>query len=193
MTVILRTATLAAASFAALVVAPTPALAQQKLDAARSEMLFVSKQMGVPVEGRFRKFDAQIAFDPKKPEAGKVAFTIDMGSATFGSPEVDVELPKATWFNVSKFPQATFQSSAIKAVGAGKFEVAGKLSIKGSSRDVVVPVALTQAGGSTTATGAFAIKRLEFKIGEGDWADTSMVANDVQVKFKLNLSGVPAL
>ncbi|KDB54229.1 hypothetical protein X805_02110 [Sphaerotilus natans subsp. natans DSM 6575] len=193
MTVILRTAALAAASFAALVVAPTPALAQQKLDAAKSEMLFVSKQMGVPVEGRFRKFDAQIAFDPKKPEAGKVAFTIDMGSATFGSPEVDVELPKATWFNVPKFPQATFQSSAIKAVGAGKFEVAGKLSIKGSSRDVVVPVALTQAGGSTTATGAFAIKRLEFKIGEGDWADTSMVANDVQVKFKLNLSGVPAL
>ncbi|MEN9368181.1 MAG: hypothetical protein RL489_2539 [Pseudomonadota bacterium] len=193
MTVILRTAALAAASFAALVVAPTPALAQQKLDAARSEMLFVSKQMGVPVEGRFRKFDAQIAFDPKKPEAGKVAFTIDMGSATFGSPEVDVELPKATWFNVPKFPQATFQSSAIKAVGAGRFEVAGKLSIKGSSRDVVVPVALTQAGGSTTATGAFAIKRLEFKIGEGDWADTSMVANDVQVKFKLNLSGVPAL
>ena len=193
MTAILRTAALAAASFAALVVAPTPALAQQKLDAARSEMLFVSKQMGVPVEGRFRKFDAQIAFDPKKPEAGKVAFTIDMGSATFGSPEVDVELPKATWFNVPKFPQATFQSSAIKAVGAGRFEVAGKLSIKGSSRDVVVPVALTQAGGSTTATGAFAIKRLEFKIGEGDWADTSMVANDVQVKFKLNLSGVPAL
>lgn len=193
MTVILRTAALAAASFAALVVAPTPALAQQKLDAARSKMLFVSKQMGVPVEGRFRKFDAQIAFDPKKPEAGKVAFTIDMGSATFGSPEVDVELPKATWFNVPKFPQATFQSSAIKAVGAGRFEVAGKLSIKGSSRDVVVPVALTQAGGSTTATGAFAIKRLEFKIGEGDWADTSMVANDVQVKFKLNLSGVPAL
>lgn len=193
MTVILRTAALAAASFAALVVAPTPALAQQKLDAAKSEMLFVSKQMGVPVEGRFRKFDAQIAFDPKKPEAGKVAFTIDMGSATFGSPEVDVELPKATWFNVPKFPQATFQSSAIKTVGAGRFEVAGKLTIKGSSRDVVVPVALTQAGGGTTATGAFAIKRLEFKIGEGDWADTSMVANDVQVKFKLNLSGVPAL
>ena len=193
MTVILRTAALAAASFAALVVAPTPALAQQKLDAAKSEMLFVSKQMGVPVEGRFRKFDAQIAFDPKKPEAGKVAFTIDMGSATLGVPETDAELPKAPWFNVPRFPQATFQSSAIKAVGAGKFEVAGKLSIKGSSRDVVVPVALTQTGGSTTATGAFAIKRLEFKIGEGDWADTSMVANDVQVKFKLNLSGVPAL
>jgi polyisoprenoid-binding protein YceI len=186
-----RLAALAATSF--LVMTTPPALAQQKLDAAKSEMLFVSKQMGVPVEGRFRKFDAQITFDPKKPETSKVGFTIDMGSATFGAPEVDAELPKPTWFNVPKFPQATFQSSAIKALGGGRFEVAGKLAIKGGTRDVVVPVALTQTGGVTTATGAFALKRLEFKIGEGDWADTSMVANDVQVKFKLLLSGIPAL
>jgi polyisoprenoid-binding protein YceI len=185
------TAALAAAAF--LVLVSQPALAQQKLDAAKSEMAFVSKQMGVPVEGKFRKFDAQIAFDPKKPESGKVSFTIDTGSATFGSPETDAEVVKPAWLGAVKFPQATFQSSAIKAVGAGKFEVTGKLAIKGSTHDVVVPVALAQAGGVTTATGAFALKRLEFKIGEGEWADTSMVANDVQVKFKLLLSGMPAL
>ena len=185
------TAALAAAAF--LVLASQPALAQQKLDAAKSEMVFVSKQMGVPVEGKFRKFDAQVAFDPKKPEAGKVSFTIDTGSASFGSPETDAEVVKPVWLGVVKFPQATFQSSAIKALGGGKFEVAGKLTIKGSSQNVTVPVALAQAGGTTTATGAFALKRLEFKIGEGEWADTSMVANDVQVKFKLLLSGVPAL
>ncbi|MEX8492930.1 YceI family protein, partial [Sphaerotilus sp.] len=115
------TTALAAAAF--LVLVSQPALAQQKLDAAKSEMGFVSKQMGVPVEGKFRKFDAQIAFDPKKPEAGKVSFTIDTGSATFGAPETDGEMVKPTWFNVPKFPQATFQSSAIKAVGPGKFEV----------------------------------------------------------------------
>ncbi|MEX8492721.1 YceI family protein, partial [Sphaerotilus sp.] len=112
---------------------------------------------------------------------------------TFGAPETDGEMVKPTWFNVPKFPQATFQSSAIKAVGPGKFEVAGKLTIKGTAQNVTVPVTLAQAGANTTATGAFAIKRLEFKIGEGEWADTSMVANDVQIKFKLLLSGVPAL
>ena len=185
------TAALAAAAF--LVLACQPALAQQKLDAAKSEMVFVSKQMGVPVEGKFRKFDAQVAFDPKKPEAGKVNFTIDTGSASFGSPETDAEVVKPVWLGVVKFPQASFQSSAIKALGGGKFEVAGKLTIKGSTQNVTVPVALAQAGGTTTATGAFALKRLEFKIGENEWADTSMVANDVQVKFKLLLSGVPAL
>jgi polyisoprenoid-binding protein YceI len=58
---------------------------------------------------------------------------------------------------------------------------------------VVVPVQLAQAGGVSTATGSFTLKRLDFKIGDGEWADTSMVANDVQVKFKLSLGGVPAL
>jgi polyisoprenoid-binding protein YceI len=169
------------------------AFADQKLNLAQSEIVFVSKQMGVPVEGRFKKFDAQLSFDPAKPEASKMAFTVDVGSATLGAPETDAELPKATWFNAPKFPQATFQSSAVKGLGGGKFEVTGKLSIKGNVRDVVVPVVLTQAGANTTATGTFVLKRLTFKIGENEWADTSMVADDVQVKFKLGLTGVGKL
>lgn len=167
--------------------------AEQKLIQPQSEIVFVSKQMGVPVEGHFKKFDAQIAFEPTKPEASKIAFTVDIASATIGVPETDAELPKATWFNTGKFPQATFQSTSVKGLGAGKFEVSGKLSIKGASRDVVIPIALVQAGATTTAIGTFALKRLTFKIGENEWADTSMVADDVQVKFKLALTGVGKL
>jgi len=176
----------------AAVTASISAQAQQKLVPAQSEITFVSKQMGVPVEGRFRKFDAQVAFDPHQPAAAKIAFTVDMASATL-SREADTELPKPVWFNTPKFPQATFQSGAVKALGGGKFEIAGKLAIKGVSSDVVVPVTLTQSGANTTATGAFPIKRLSFKIGENEWADTSMVADEVQVKFKLALTGVGKL
>ena len=160
------------------------AQAQQKLVPAQSEIAFVTKQMGVPVEGHFKKFDAQIAFDPVKPQTGKIA------SATLGSLETDSELPKSEWFNTAKFPQATFQSSSIKALGGGKFEVAGKLALKGASQDTVVPFTLTQTGTTTTANGTFTLKRLAYKIGEKEWADTSMVADDVQVKFKLALTGV---
>jgi polyisoprenoid-binding protein YceI len=167
------------------------ALAQQILPA-QSEIGFVSKQMGVPVEGRFKKWTARIQFDPRKPEAGQVGFTIETGSASFGSPETDAEVPKAPWFDVAKFPQASFQSSSIKALGGGRFEVRGKLSIKGSTHDAVVPVAVSQSGSSATASGSFTIKRLDFKVGDGEWADTSMVANDVQVKFKLQLTGLAA-
>ena len=170
--------------------AASVAFADQKLVPAQSEIVFVSKQMGVPVEGRFKKFDAQLAFDPAKPEASKIAFTVDVASATLGVPETDAELPKATWFNTSKFPQATFQSTTVKGLGGGKFEVSGTLGIKGATRNVVVPVVVTQAGATTNATGTFSLKRLAFQIGQNEWADTSMVADDVQVKFKFALTGV---
>ncbi|WP_395693548.1 YceI family protein, partial [Piscinibacter sp.] len=61
-----------AASFAA-----TPACAQQLVPTG-SEIAFTSKQMGVPVDGKFRKFDAKVAFDPKKPEAANIAFSVDL-------------------------------------------------------------------------------------------------------------------
>lgn len=169
-----------------------PALSQ-KLVPAQSEISFTSKQMGVPVDGRFKKFDAQVSFDPKKPEAAKIALTIDLAGVSLGSAESEAEVVKPDWFNTKAFPQASFQSGAVKALGGGKFEVAGKLTIKGTARDVTVPVMLTQAGGTTVASGNFVIKRLEFKIGDGDWKDTSMVANDVAVKFKLSLTGVAPL
>ena len=180
-------------AIAALAAAPLPALADQKLLPAQSEISFTSKQMGVPVDGKFRKFDAQVAFEPKKPEAAKIGFTVDLAGATLGSAETDAELAKPDWFNIKLFPQATFQSSSVKATGPDKFEVTGKLAIKSISRDVVVPVTLLQAGGQTTASGSFAIKRLDFRIGDGDWKDTSMVADAVQVKFKLVLTGIGPL
>ncbi|MFZ2122346.1 MAG: YceI family protein [Rhodoferax sp.] len=173
--------------------AALPAAAQQKLLPAQSSIAFEIKQMGVPVQGHFKQFDARISFDAAKLAASKVNFTVDMASATLGAPEIDSELPKPTWFNTPKFPQAQFTSSAFKALGGGKFEVAGKLAIKGQSRDVTVPLAMSQNGATTTATGVLPIKRLAFRIGEGDWADTSMVADDVQVRFKLALSGIPKL
>ena len=173
-----------------------PAWAQAQpavLQTTGSEIAFTTKQMGVPVEGKFGKFSAQIMLDPKKPETANVAFSIDTGSARFGSAELDAEVPKAVWLNVPKFPQATFQSSSVKAAGAGKFTVAGKLSIKGATQDVVVPVQVMQAAGVSTATGSFTIKRMAFKVGDGDWADTSMMADDIQVRFKLVLGGIAPL
>jgi polyisoprenoid-binding protein YceI len=183
-----------AAALAALALATPAAFAQQKLQPPpASEISFTSRQMGVPVEGRFRTFSAQVAFDPKKPEAAKIGFTVDLASITMGAPESEAELVKQPWFDTRKFPQATFQSTAVKPAGPGRFEVSGQLSIKGQPHAVVVPVTLAQSGATTTATGAFTLKRLDYKIGEGEWADTSMVANDVQVKFKLALTGIAPL
>jgi polyisoprenoid-binding protein YceI len=169
------------------------ALAQQKLLADKSELVFVSKQMGVPVEGKFKKFDAQLSFDPKKPEASKVSFTVDLTSVNIGNAETERELRKPGWFDSVKLPSASFASSSVKALGGGKFEFAGKLSIKNNVQNISVPVTLTQKDGVTQAVGSFVIKRLDFKIGDGEWNDPSLVANEVTVQLKLALTGVASL
>ncbi|WP_298235688.1 YceI family protein [uncultured Azohydromonas sp.] len=176
---------------------PKPAAATSaapaQLVAAQSEVAFTSRQMGVPVDGRFRRFEAQVQFDPKKPETARIALKVDLASITMGAPESEAEVVKPEWFNTAKFPQATFTSTAVKALGGNRYEVAGQFALKGITRDIVVPVTLAAAGANTVATGGFTLKRLEHRIGEGEWADTSMVANDVAVKFKLTLSGIAPL
>ncbi|WP_157268282.1 YceI family protein [Azohydromonas aeria] len=175
--------------------APAPAAkpaAAAQLVPAQSEITFTSRQMGVPMEGRFRRFDAQVQFDPKKPEAARIALKVDLASIAMGAPESEAEVVKAEWFNTAKFPQATFTATSVKALGGGRYEMTGPFAMKGVSRDITVPLTLAAAGPHTVASGAFTLKRLEWRIGEGEWADTSMVANDVAVKFKLTFSGLAA-
>lgn len=171
--------------------AQTPAPA--RLLAAQSEIAFQVKQSGVPIDGKFRKFDAQLALDPKAPQNGSVALSVDTSSATVGFADSDAELPRPLWFDAAKFPQATFRSSSIQGSGNGRFQVTGKLAIKGTTQDVVVAVVITQTGAASSASGEFTVKRLEFKVGDKEWADVSLVANDVKVKFKLVFSGLGPL
>lgn len=187
------TTTFRTLSFASLALLGTAAMAQQAVLPAQSSIEFTAKQLGVPLKGHFKQFEAQLQFDAARPETSKIVFTVDTGSATMGSKETDSNLLSADWFNVGQFPKATFDSTAVKALGDGKYQIDGTLTIKGQSQPVSVPVTLTQSGDITTATGSLPLQRLSFKIGDGDWADTSMVANEVNVQFKLALTGIGKL
>lgn len=169
------------------------ATAQQAVVPGKSEIGFTIKEEGVPVSGHFRTFSADLAFDPKKPEAAHVRLAIDTGSATMGAPETDAEIPKPTWFDAARFPKATFVSTAVHRQDATHYAVDGTLTIKGTARPVSVPLLLAQAGGTTTASGQFTVHRLAFRLGEGDWADPSLVADEVQVRFRLAVTGVAPL
>jgi len=69
--------------------------------------------------------------------------------------------------------------------------VAGKLTLKGIARDAVVPIVLTRdAAGNSVAEGTFTIKRLDFRIGDADWADPDTVANEVIVRVRMVLPPV---
>ena len=167
----------------ALAQAPAP----RKVDQAKSSIRFVTKQMNVPVEGQFKRFDATVAFDPAKPEATRAEFVVDLGSIDLGNAEGETEARRKTWLDVEGFPKAKFVAESVKQTAPGKFTATGPLTIKGASQPVTAPFTLNDAGNLRTVEGQFTMKRLAYKIGEGPWADTDTVADEVLVKFRFTL------
>ena len=156
-----------------------------KTDPAKSRVSAVFKQMNVPVEAPFKKFTAAIDYDAGKPEQGKASVEIDTASLDVGDADMNKEVAKKDWFNAAQFPKASFVSSSIKPAGAGKLTVSGKLAIKGKSTDVSFPMTVKSEVGKQVFEGALPIKRLTYNIGEGEWKDTSMVADEVIIKFRV--------
>lgn len=177
-------------AFALLLAFASPAWAQTRaVDAAKSRVAFVyTVDQKITVEGRFPRYTAQVVFDEKQPEKGSVRLEIDIAAIDTGNGDGDTEAKRPLWFDVAKFPKAAFTSTTIRKTGEGRYEAAGKLVIKGKSRDVVAPFTTTAApGGGLTAQGKLVIKRLFFDIGTGQWADVTQIADDVEVRFTLVL------
>ena len=151
----------------------------------KSAINFTYKQMGVAVDGKFRRFSSQLSFDPAKPTAAKATFDVELASVDTGAPEGDQEVAGKPWFNTKAFPTAQFVSTSVKAVGGNRYDVAGKLTIKGKTQDIVVPATFVAQGNSGVFDGTFTIRRGDFAIGEGAWAKFDIVANDIQIKFRI--------
>jgi polyisoprenoid-binding protein YceI len=184
--------TLPAALLAGLLALPSHAAEFRQLVPAKSQVTFVFKQMGVPVTGNFSKFAAEVTFDPAKPEAAKARMDIDLASIDAGGDEANEEVKSKNWFHVQQFPKASFVASGVKSLGSNHFELAGKLTIKGKTKDVVAPFTFTQQGTSGTFEGTLPIKRLEYGVGTGTWGDVDTVADEVQIKFKLTIAASAA-
>jgi polyisoprenoid-binding protein YceI len=168
-----------------LAVAVAASAVPLKADLAHSSVAAVFKQMNVPVEAKFKKFTANVDYDAAKPENSKATVDIDTASLDLGEAEMNKEVAKKEWFNAAQFPKASFVSSSIKPASAGQLTVTGKLSIKGKSADVSFPLTVKAEGGKQVFEGALPIKRLAFNIGDGEWKDTSMVADEVLIKFRV--------
>ena len=182
-----RSALLAASGTVLALAYAGPVLAD--VDLAKSTVSAVSHQMNVPVDGKFKKFSAAVDFDPSKPAAGHAQLSIDTSSYDLGDEDYNQQVRDKEWFDATAFPTATFVSTSIAAAAGGVYSVSGKLTIKGKTLDVVAPVTFKQDGANQVFDGVLPIKRLQFGIGTGEWKDTSVVADDVQIKFHIVNAG----
>lgn len=151
----------------------------------KSQITFAYQQMGVAMQGAFKKFSGQLRFDPAAPAAAKSTIEVELASVDTGSSEGDSEVATKTWFDTKAFPRARFESGSVKALGGNKYEVAGKLTIKGKTVDVVVPATFAAQGKTGVFEGRLTIRRGDFSIGEGAWKAFDIVANDVVIQFRL--------
>jgi polyisoprenoid-binding protein YceI len=161
------------------------------IDYANSHLGFTGKQNAATFDGTFKKFTATIDFDPDHPETGKIAATIDMTSATTGNSTRDGTLPGPDWFDTRHFPAAQFASSHIVRTGANSYEAQGTLTIKGVTKNVILPFTLTPEGDHWRAKGKAALIRSEFNVGQGEWATEETVAFAVDVNVDLAAKPAP--
>ena len=156
----------------------------------KSEIAFTMKQMGVNFDGRFKVWKADIVFQPAALDRSKASIDVDLASVDLASADSEAEARGPQWFNTAKFPIAHFASTSIRSVGGDRYEIAGQLSLKGVTRELVVPVVVKpDPAGNRVAEGGFSLKRLEYRIGEGEWADTGTVADDIRVRVRVVLQG----
>ena len=171
---------------ALLALCATVALAATlKIDPAKSTVSATFRQMGVPVEAKFNRFSAQVEYDASKPENAKASVDIEVASFDLGDPDYNSEVRKKEWFHAAQFPKASFISTKIRAAGPGKLDVSGKLTLKGKTADVSFPLTVKKEGNAQLFEGNLPIRRLAFGIGEGEWKDTSIVADEVIIKFRV--------
>ena len=172
---------------AALAIAP-PALAAPPawtVDHAASKVGIGSTFDGQAVGGSFRKWDADIRFDPKDLAHSSANVTIDVGSAATGDQDRDAALPDTPWFYAAKYPKATFVSHSFKALGGNRYEAAGDLTVRGVTKPLTLPFTLVITGDTAKMNAAVSVNRLAFGVGQGEWATTEVIPAAVQVTIAL--------
>ncbi len=153
--------------------------------AEQSKLSFAYRQMGVPMEGDFSRFSAQITYDPAQPATASARFEVDLTSIDVGYSDGNDEILKADWLDANQYPRAHFISREITPLDNTTFAIKGELTIKGQTLAVTAPLTITKKGNTQVFSGSLALKRLDFAIGEGLWADLSVVANEITIHFHL--------
>lgn len=163
------------------------AATQWTMQPKQSKLTFTGNQAGAPFQAVFEKFTADIKFDPADLTGSHFDVTIDLASVNSGDSERDETIKSADLFGVKQWPSGRYVAGKFSDKGGGKFSATGKLTLRNVTRDVPIEFTFTDGKDGAWLKGSASLKRLDFGVGQGDWKDTSSVANEVKVGFALLL------
>ena len=165
--------------------APAQAADLWNVNAAESAIAFTGKQLGADFNGAFEAFSATIAFSPDDLAGSSVEVLIDIASVNTQNGDRDSQIVSADWFNAGEWPTAKFVTKSFREVEPGAYEAVADLTIRDVTKEVVLPFDLVITDGVAEAAGAVTIKRTDFGVGQGQWADVSQVGDDVTINITI--------
>ncbi|MGH8077096.1 MAG: YceI family protein [Lysobacter sp.] len=162
----------------------TPSFAADYVQAPGSTLTFATKYEGEVFVGRFSSFSTRLSFDPKRLATSRLDVTIPLAGVNVGNPDGDDTLESADFFNVAKFPQARFSATKFRSLGGNRYAADGTLTLRGATKPLTLNFTWAP-GAKPVLTGKATVKRLDFGVGGGDWADTELTPNEVAVSTKV--------
>lgn len=186
-----ETASIGSASLALAIglSAPMPATVAAVADASHGEVTFSARQTGAVLDGSFHRFSANIDFDPAHPEKAKIEVGIDLASVDAGGADTDNALKGREFFDVVRYPSASFVATSVTADAGGKYRASGRFTLKGHSENLVILFVARREGPSLWLEGSTAVSRLAYQVGEGQWSDPSELDDEVRIAFRLQVPG----
>ena len=179
-------------SFSYSTAAETSAFVQRWVahpDASRIE--FTATQEGAEFDGQFDRFSVSLELLPTADSIGLLQINagIQLASVDTHYKDRDEYLLQQDWFYIDMWPEAVFSSNTIRQLGDNHFIADGTLSLKGISKDIEVDLKLMleENGERGRLTGEAKLNRLDFAVGQGEWASTEWVGDEVNIKFDLRI------
>lgn len=168
-------------------------------DGAHTAINFSVNHFFTPVNGSFEDFEVTLAYDDVNPEKSTVEARIRVASVNTGNQKRDDHLRSADWFDAENYPYMTFTSTSVRKVGENQLIASGPLTIRGTSRNVELPITLLGTQmipekmqpmlGGTTRVASFqssmTIDRGDFGVGVGSWAGNMIVGSEIGIEILL--------
>ena len=182
-------------ALAALMLSPLPSLAGPQdtwtVDPKGSSLTFSVAQVGSIVSGRFPAWTGEIVLDPASLASARIDIKMDTRPVSTNNRDVDSLMKGPNFLDVQKFPEARFVATSISGSGE-RYEARGKLTIRDVTRDAILPFTLAITDDPSqpsrvraTARGRIILKRLDYGVGQNEWAATGQVANEVTVDLNV--------
>jgi polyisoprenoid-binding protein YceI len=168
-----------------LLAAPAMAVTAWSVNHGASRLGFSVQWSGEAFNATFKSWKADIAFDPADLTHSKVVATIDLNSEDSGVADNDDGLKGAEGFATNQFPTAKFETTGFTARGGNAYVATGRLNLHGVTRPVTLPFTLTINGNTAHMTGKALVSRIDFGLGQGEWAGETPIAHAVTITVDL--------